>query len=724
MMLAVVLLVLAPLAVLTDVDVPVDNHWSGGFQGKACFNIQQDMTSWKVHLNFHQPVETLEVWTAEIDSSNADKSEYTLSSKQWNANEHVGDQLCIDFLGHVTGDINPQITATMEGVAGGGTFQVTERPTLAPITQESLPPGVTRPPTTPMTIPDGEGVVATMTVKNDYPDRGGFEIWFDFDVDRIVEGWVMKVHFSKPVDSLKPGQSRIMSHNADGTEWILANTDDTLLLKPGDHFQLRLVGTSPEHTAAPKATAIMINMGQDNWTVTALPNKAGSKYNYDDVLMKSIMFYEAQRSGKLPANNRIPWRGDSALGDKGANGEDLSGGWYDAGDFVKFNLPLAWATVVLEWGFLTFKDAYKAAGQTEWMYEAVKWPLDYLLKCHVADDELYVQVGNGAVDHGQWGRPEDMTMSRPAYKIDASKPGSEVAMETASAFAAGYLLFKEKDAKYANTLLAHAKTLWNFAVKHQGIYSQSVSAASGFYTSANITDELCWGSLWMYKATGEQKYLDTAKQYYDPTPDWGMSWDDNIIGNQLLMYNLTGDAKYVPDIEGTFKMWFPGGSLKYSPKGLAYRLQWGSLRYASNMAFAALMAAEMGVHTDMYRHWAMCQIHYALGDTGRSFVVGFGKNPPKQPHHRSSSCPNKPALCNMNILHLDVPNVHTLYGALVGGPDGSDKYEDSRNNYVNNEVANDYNAGFQSAVAGLRHLLLKHQHPEQTGGDTCPFTSS
>ena len=53
------------------------------------------------------------------------------------------------------------------------------------------------------------------------------------------------------------------------------------------------------------------------------------KYNYAEVLQKSILFYEAQRSGKLPANNRIPWRGDSALQDHGAGGEDLTGGWYD-----------------------------------------------------------------------------------------------------------------------------------------------------------------------------------------------------------------------------------------------------------------------------------------------------------------------------------------------------------------------------------------------------------
>lgn len=45
----------------------------------------------------------------------------------------------------------------------------------------------------------------------------------------------------------------------------------------------------------------------------------------------SWKFYEAQRSGKLPSDNRIAWRGDSALEDKAPDGADVSGGWYDAG---------------------------------------------------------------------------------------------------------------------------------------------------------------------------------------------------------------------------------------------------------------------------------------------------------------------------------------------------------------------------------------------------------
>lgn len=51
--------------------------------------------------------------------------------------------------------------------------------------------------------------------------------------------------------------------------------------------------------------------------------------DYKEALRLSLLFYETQRSGKLPSTNSIKWRGDSALDDKGINGEDLSGGYYD-----------------------------------------------------------------------------------------------------------------------------------------------------------------------------------------------------------------------------------------------------------------------------------------------------------------------------------------------------------------------------------------------------------
>jgi hypothetical protein len=69
-----------------------------------------------------------------------------------------------------------------------------------------------------------------------------------------------------------------------------------------------------------------------------------------------------------------------------------------------------------------------------------------------------------------------------------------------------------------------------------------------------------------------------------------------------------------------------------------------------------------------------------------------------------SSCPDEPAVCYWNAFNSPDPNPHVLTGALVGGPDENDSYVDDRSDYVKNEVATDYNAGFQSAVAALVKL--------------------
>ena len=69
--------------------------------------------------------------------------------------------------------------------------------------------------------------------------------------------------------------------------------------------------------------------------------------------------------------------------------------------------------------------------------------------------------------------------------------------------------------------------------------------------------------------------------------------------------------------------------------------------------------------------------------------------------HLSSSCPSMPAPCGWDEQKNPGPNPHTLYGALVGGPGRDDSYADDRMDYVKNEVACDYNAAWQSAIAGM-----------------------
>ena len=91
-----------------------------------------------------------------------------------------------------------------------------------------------------------------------------------------------------------------------------------------------------------------------------------------------------------------------------------------------------------------------------------------------------------------------------------------------------------------------------------------------------------------------------------------------------------------------------------------------------------------------------CCLYYKL-DTEKISVFFFSV---------CSSCPKRPAKCGWEAYSQPGPNPQILYGALVSGPDENDYYEDKREEYVYNEVTLDYNAGFQSAVAGLRHLQL------------------
>jgi len=295
--------------------------------------------------------------------------------------------------------------------------------------------------------------------------------------------------------------------------------------------------------------------------------------------------------------------------------------------------------------------------------------------------------------------------------VTASAPGSELTAEAAAAFVTGYLAFKESDAAYAAECLRHAKELYDFANAHRGLYTDAIPNAQSFYGSwSGYGDELGWGAAWLYRATGDEKYMNDVKAHW---AEFGLGakpqefgWDDKKAGLQILLAKLTQEPEYMTAAKAFCD--FIVNDIPRSPKGLAYISQWGSLRHASNCAFVCLQAADAGVNAQVYRDFAKQQINYILGDTGRSFVVGYGVNPPQRPHHRASSCPDRPEVCDWTSgMSNPGPNHQVLTGALVGGPDGQDNYVDDRNDYVKNEVATDYNAGFQGALAALHDMQTR-----------------
>ena len=429
-----------------------------------------------------------------------------------------------------------------------------------------------------------------------------------------------------------------------------------------------------------------------------------NNFNYGEALQKSFLFYEAQRAGKLPANNRIEWRGDSVLGDGADVGLDLSGGYFDAGDTVKFGLPMAAAITILAWGVDEYRYGYGQSGQLDEALEAVRWGTDYLLNAHVSENgqtkAFYGQVGLGDLDHNTRGRVEDMNVWRPSAKVDTQNPGTDLAAETAAALASAAVIFRPTDPGYANRLIENAKQLFAFAETYRDRYSNSIADTQKFYTATDgYEDELSWGAMWLYKATGEQQYLNKAETYYDGV-GWTQSWGDKNFGaSVLLAQEKPANNRYKQDAETWLNRWADGtGGVTRTDGGFAWISDWGSAKFSATASFiAGVYSDTVGDPTGKYDQFSKQQVDYLLGDNPRNFsyMVGFGDNYPKNPHHRNAA----------GYYDFETPlnNKHILYGALVGGPTQPNDfaYEDRRADYRANEVALDYNAGFTGALARM-----------------------
>lgn len=438
---------------------------------------------------------------------------------------------------------------------------------------------------------------------------------------------------------------------------------------------------------------------------------AESTQNYAEALQKSLYFYECQQAGPLPEWNRVEWRADSTMID------EVPGGWYDAGDHVKFNLPMAYSASMLAWGIYQYPDGVEKCGEMTNYVNNLTFVLDYLAECDKGDEVVY-QVGNGQLDHTWWGPVElyeyGLTEQGSSFEsaravLSASDGCSAVFGEMAAALAAGCCALEGRiEQSKLDGYLAHAENIFELAdaSKSNDVYNNS--DASGFYRSSHFYDDLFYAANWLYIATGEQFYLDKAKGYI-PDLDkelgsdelkytWCQCWDDVMQGGMLLYAINTQDEFYISHVEKHVNYWT--NTITKVDGILGYCHTWGCARYATAAAFIAAVACDTVLadkNTSSYVEFYENQINYVLGDNpnNQSYVVGYGENSPKNPHHRTAHGSWK------NDLAIPDDNRHILYGALVGGPNQDGSYEDDRQNYINNEVADDYNAGFTAILCKM-----------------------
>lgn len=455
---------------------------------------------------------------------------------------------------------------------------------------------------------------------------------------------------------------------------------------------------------------------------TAYSNFASSagegKFNYGQALQLNWLFFMANRSGEMGADNRLEWRSDSTLNDGADVGKDLSGGYFDAGDHIKFTQPMAYSVSFLAWSGIDYKEAYLQSGQFDELLNAVKQGTDYFLKSHESNggrtQKLWVQVGD-KTDHYYWVPPEQIenTTQRPSFAVTPDSPGSDVAAGTASALASASMLFAEEDPAYSQKLLENAIALYDFAETYLGKYSDSVQAVNPFYTSwSGYEDELVLGAMWLYRATGNAEYLTKAERHFKDgighIGTYTYVADDHSYAALALLAKESSDPFFQQEFQDWVEYWLTAqGGVKHSPGGLAIRAEWASAPLALSSSFLAEWYSDFVEPNGEYSAFAQKQLDYLLGDNPKqySYLIGFGDNYPLRPHHRGSAG-DKPLDGGVE------PNKNLLLGALVGGPRSNDyDHQDKRDDWVTNEVGTGYNASLAATAI---------QQYDNHGGDPVP----
>ncbi|KAK8861677.1 hypothetical protein IAR55_002500 [Kwoniella newhampshirensis] len=455
------------------------------------------------------------------------------------------------------------------------------------------------------------------------------------------------------------------------------------------------------------------------------------------VLGNSLYFYDAQRSGRLDQGtygNRVSWRNDSALNDGSDWNLDLTGGWYDAGDYIKATFPMTFTLSALSWGALTHGGGYDLAQQTAYLDGTLRWGFDWLIKAHPSNDVLFVQVGSGEVDNAYWGGDENIPTPRPGYPVNSSSPGTDAWASAATAFSLGSLLYTPSisynttsssappssiaDANYAATLLSHARALYATAntTSPRQTYYETLGESVAAYASSNWNDDLCLSALALALATNDSSYYADAYSYYTQYRLSGSqevwNWDSAIPAIYVmfaelatarpglavgagLSTNLTG---WQTEVETYFDR-IVNGNLRrgYLTRGGLLYFEGDSDEASLNPAVAITMLmfkyaplASSSSKTESYNNFAHGQLSYLMGDNPMNvpYIVGQHPNSPQNPH-------SAPASGGDNIQAIRTSpqtEAHVLYGAVVGGPLSDDRFWDWRDDWVQTEVALDYNA--------------------------------
>lgn len=417
---------------------------------------------------------------------------------------------------------------------------------------------------------------------------------------------------------------------------------------------------------------------------------------------------------------------------------DVSGGWYDAGDFGKYvvngGISVAQIMASYEHALIrhgqqsalamsaSFRTDNRSSNLPGILYEA-KWQLDFLMKMQVPSGP-YKGMAHHKVHGVKWNGlplwPHKDDVPRALHP-----PSTAATLNLAAATAQAARLFAPYDQIYAQHLLQVAENAYRAAKAHPKLLAPNVSGAfgGGDYDDNDITDEFYWAAAELYITSGQISYLSDLKS----SPHWegnvfdqtGISWNRTagwgrlqlaLVPNDLQPDDLSrvrasviqaADQMIALQSREAFGLIYP----------TAYGLPWGSNNQVLQNMIVTASAYHL-THSPEYLAATMKSMDYILGRNalGQSYITGYGTQYSQHQHAR------------IFAQHLDPSFPPMPKGALAGGPNSSLSddyakqtlegcapqtcYVDHEKSYSTNEIAINWNAGLAYMASFLANITI------------------
>jgi endoglucanase len=415
---------------------------------------------------------------------------------------------------------------------------------------------------------------------------------------------------------------------------------------------------------------------------------------------------------------------------------DVSGGWYDAGDYGKYvvNGGLSVWLLMNLWEVTQLQGFHATGigdrelnlpesgnGQPDLLDEA-KWELQWMLRMQVPEGQPQAGLVHHKLHDEAWSSLAVLPLKSDQVKRTLRPVSTAATLNLAASAAQGSRVFARVDPQFAETCLSAARRAWDAAEQRPALYiTLADNQGGGAYEDSDVSDERYWAATELYLTTGDQKYqralsespyyLKARAQGSNPglfqAIDWRTMDTLATLSIALDRKQFSADAREqskraIVEIGERYLALSRADGFGQPYAGAHYT--WGSNSFMLNNGIV-LASAHALTHDSRFLEGATAVLDYLLGRNalGKSHVSGYGSRPLSNPHHR------------MWAHSVDPKFPPPPPGALDGGPNsdlqdpyskaanlgciGQTCYVDHADAYSANEVAINWNAELAWLVA-------------------------